>query len=596
MLLAVDPAHAFTLQGFNHDWAATESYCNMSDLAESCTPQGVSNDTRDGAFALGPLTQFGVVDSARPATPSQVPPFGSDGLTLSHGSALLRAEFPATAILSMYAHTEVLDGLDVDTDWYTIAPDAGLCVEICMLPRGTAGRATVQDDWQLDVYLGEETSPLFEQIGPGCLDWYSDGSSLALRVSDPTPELVLLTAATLAHQHYRLRIGNPDGNQGATWFPDADGDGLGDSAASGVFACAPPVPGWVDNALDCGDDDAYIRPGAVERCNGRDDDCNGTPDDTTVTFAWYPDADLDGYGAIGGTPVYACGSPGVGYAPNATDCDDAASAVHPLAVETCNGVDDDCDGLIDDQVAWATYWPDTDGDGYGDPLGEVRSACADPGEGWADNPRDCDDSSDAVYPGAPEACNGVDNDCDGVPDSGVKQASWWPDADGDGQGDADATPVFGCAPPEPTGFVDNDLDCDDTRDDVYLGAPEVCDGVDRSCSGVADDGGVLLTFYRDEDGDGAGDPDAATQACASPGDGWVTVAGDCDDDDGARHPGAEEACDGVDNDCDGYADEGCFELPPPPGACGCSVPGAPGWGLALWVPLLMMRRRRGGVA
>ena len=112
------------------------------------------------------------------------------------------------------------------------------------------------------------------------------------------------------------------------------------------------------------------------------------------------------------------------------DCDDQRGDVFPGAAESCDGADNDCDGAIDDAVADAPAWFfDADLDGAGDDT-SVVTRCEAPGPGWTAVGGDCDDVDDAVRPGAPEACDVVDNDCDGVVDDGA------PDADADGVCDA----------------------------------------------------------------------------------------------------------------------------------------------------------------
>ena len=99
----------------------------------------------------------------------------------------------------------------------------------------------------------------------------------------------------------------------------------------------------------------------------------------------------------------------------------------------------------------------------------------------------------------------------------------------------------------------SDEDCDDTNATVNPSASEVCDGIDNDCNGDVDDG-VTEVFYQDADADGYGNPEAQVESCESP-DGYVPFSSDCDDDDASVFPGAEEECDGIDNDCSGEIDE-----------------------------------------
>lgn len=105
---------------------------------------------------------------------------------------------------------------------------------------------------------------------------------------------------------------------------------------------------------------------------------------------------------------------GDGYTPSDGDCDDNDPSINPSADEICDGQDNDCDGEID-QGLDVQYFLDADEDGYGDPA--VTETSCEPTPGYVVNGTDCDDGDDAVFPGAPEALDGVDQDCDGVAES-----------------------------------------------------------------------------------------------------------------------------------------------------------------------------------
>ena len=177
------------------------------------------------------------------------------------------------------------------------------------------------------------------------------------------------------------------------------------------------------------------------------------------------------------------------------DCNDLSAATYPGAPEACDGVDNNCDGAIDE-----------------------TDECTDNDEDGATANVDCNDEDATSFPGAPERCDGADNDCDGTIDEETECF----DDDGDGQ-------------------TEDEGDCNDANANTFQGADEVCDGLDNDCDDEADEG---LDCSNDGDNDG-----------------FTVNQGDCDDTSGAVFPGATETCDQLDNNCNGDIDEGtsCYD-------------------------------------
>jgi hypothetical protein len=377
---------------------------------------------------------------------------------------------------------------------------------------------------------------------------------------------------------------------------DLDGDGYG-SPDTWEEACEAPYL-MVANDEDCDDADRERHPGALDRCDGIDYDCDGEVDEDRVDVTLYLDADGDGYGSV--VSWTGCGAPPSPFyrAQSSTDCDDFDDTVFPGARERCNGIDDDCDGTTDeDAVDAVDMWPDLDGDGYGQAtFAAVVTAC--PGTpGTSRLASDCDDTRADIYDGAIETCDGRDNDCDGYVDElPVDGADYFIDLDNDGFGGAKT--LRACSPglayveevdlfgAQSFGYdsgnytygydsgggggggggalvqvfvAERSGDCNDSLPAVNPAALEVCNGRDDNCNGTIDDAdGTLVTaltprWYLDVDGDRFGRSNVSLFTCSQPPT-YTASPGDCDDDDDEVFPGAEEVCNSIDDDCDDLVD------------------------------------------
>lgn len=166
---------------------------------------------------------------------------------------------------------------------------------------------------------------------------------------------------------------------------------------------------------DCNDFNVATNPAGVEACDGSDNDCDGQLDEDGPTAAlWFFDADADGFG-VDDQQQRACYLPPGSWAAVGGDCDDLADKVYPRAVELCDGLDNDCNGAVDDSQLDGLWWyEDGDGDGFGKTDVTTKSCAAPPVGTWASTGGDCDDAAAAVHPGAPDTCEPEDRDCDGV--------------------------------------------------------------------------------------------------------------------------------------------------------------------------------------
>ena len=351
---------------------------------------------------------------------------------------------------------------------------------------------------------------------------------------------------------------------------DLDEDGEGN-------ACDDDDDGDGDpDVLDCAPLEPLAHHGAVEVCDGLDNNCNTQVDEG------FADTDYDGQSNCVDTDDDNDGDP------DTTDCDPLNANVYNGGLEACDGLDNDCNGKTDEG------FKDFDGDGMADCVDIDTDEDGDP------DTEDCAPFNPAIYHGATEVCDGTDNNCNAAVDEG------WPDYDQDGMancidpdddndGDLDEDD---CAPLDssmnskvvencdgldnncngkidegyPNYDGDGEADCIDFDDDndgdpdvvdcdplsaqAYHGAKEACDGIDNDCNMVIDDPDAAgcAIFYKDKDEDGWGMTNKYQCLCGPDGEYSASQPGDCDDSTWATNPNGAEVCNSQDDDCDGIND------------------------------------------
>lgn len=290
-------------------------------------------------------------------------------------------------------------------------------------------------------------------------------------------------------------------NTPTTFYSDSDNDGFG-NLNSPVVSCLS-FNGVVQNSLDCDDTNSLLNPNTIWYLDADNDtygdlanpftgctppttatyvlnsnDCDDSNPTVNLLSTWYLDSDNDGFGNLSMT-TQNCGQP-IGYVANSTDCDDANNQINPNATEVFDGVDNNCDLVIDEGFTLTTYYEDLDNDGFGSSV-SIQSV-TNPGAGYSLVSGDCNDNNNLINPNATEVCDGVDNNCDLNIDENLPTFTYYLDADNDGFGDLNFT-TTDCS--VPTGYSVNSSDCDDSNNQINPSTTDVPgNGIDEDCSGT----------------------------------------------------------------------------------------------------------------
>ncbi|MDD5331877.1 MAG: putative metal-binding motif-containing protein [Candidatus Nanoarchaeia archaeon] len=406
-----------------------------------------------------------------------------------------------------------------------------------------------------------------EEDSTGCVVYYYDGDADLYGISDNK-------CLCAPFEKYNTLVDSDCNDEDSTIYPgatevpydsvdqDCSGADLTDVDADGFDAV-------IVGGTDCDDNNFNVNPSIVESCNTIDDDCDALTDeeDSIGCGIYYLDNDADTYGIddskclCSGTDKYTssvntdCDDTNIEVNPGETeiiynginddcnaetldddldqdgfvlanDCDDNNANVNPDMIESCNNVDDNCDGTIDEGVK-TVFYQDADADTYGNPS-STQLECVMPA-GYVTNSLDCDDTNANINPVASEVCNGADDDCDDSVDEDLVADL----ATNQNGICAESLKVCNGA----SGWIEPNY----TIITGYEILDSSCNNIDNNCDGFVDE-----SYVATETTCGVG-------ICASAGL-MQCVSGIESDTCVAGIPGTEE-CNGLDDNCNGFTDE-----------------------------------------
>ena len=538
--------------------ADTDGYGSMTDTVSTCNPQPVgyitlSGDCNDAVAAINPVATEACNDTDDNCDGI------IDNMAVCPAPATLANAVGATSAILTWANLPCADSYSVRYRQKT--------------------SATTYGPWSAWVSVATNTRTLTGLLTNATYQWAVKSICVG---NESAASNKLFTTTCLS----------------TTYYADTDGDGYG-STTDTVSTCNPQPVGYITLSGDCNDAVAAINPVATEACNDTDDNCDGIIDNMAVcpapatlantvgttsavlTWANLPCADSYSvrYRQKTGATTYGPWSASVNVSTNTHTLTGLLNlATYQWAVKSvCVGNESaESDNLFTTTCLSTTYYADTDGDSYGSTTDTVNTCNPQP-VGYITLSGDCNDAAAAINPTAAEACNDLDDNCDGIIDNMTVCPT--PNALANTVGPTSAVLTWGSLPcadsysvryRQKTGATTyglwsawvNTATNSATITDLIpnttyqWNVKSICINKESATAPKIFTTCAAVTYYADNDADTYGNPAMSVLACNIAPTGYVTNATDCNDNVAAINPAASEICDLIDNNCNTAIDEG----------------------------------------